>query len=62
MPVARRAQSDSKQEVRMNLGMKLIGKNLGMKLNFYFWLDIHKSVWLIWVWSGKPGPYKSNSK
>ena len=30
------ARNDSKQQVRMNLGMKLIRMNLGMKLYFFF--------------------------
>ena len=34
MAAVRRAQGDSKQQVRKNLGMKLIRMNLGMKLIF----------------------------
>ena len=41
------AQIDSKQQVRMNLRMKLIKINLGMKLFFCMWLDTHKYIYLI---------------
>ena len=42
------AQNDSKQQVRMNLGMKLIKINLwGMKLFFCMWLGTHKYIYLI---------------
>ena len=34
--VVRHAQSDAKQQVRMNLGMKLIRINLDMKMIFHF--------------------------
>ena len=34
--VVRRTQNDSKQQIRMNLDMKLIRMNLGMRLNFCF--------------------------
>ena len=41
--VIRCSQSDSKHQVRMNLVIKLIRMNLGMKLIFCMWLGIHKS-------------------
>ena len=34
--MAEHEQSDSKQQVRMNLGMKSVRMNLGIKLNFCF--------------------------
>ena len=40
--VVRHAQSDSKQQVVMNLGIKLIRINLGMNLTFCIWLGIHR--------------------
>ena len=45
--VVKRAQSDSKQKVRMSLLMKLIRKNLGIKLVFWMWLGIDKYFFLI---------------
>ena len=47
MDVVRHAQSDSKQQFKMNLGMKLIRMNLGIKLIFCMWLGIHKYIYLI---------------
>ena len=43
----KRAQNDSKQQVRMNLGMKLIKMNLGMKLFFLHVVGTHKYIYLI---------------
>ena len=45
--VVRRPQIDSKQQVRMNLAIKLIRINLGTKLTFRMWLGIHKYMYLI---------------
>ena len=54
--VVRHVQSDSKQQIRMNLGMKvirmkvgmkLIRMKVGMKLLFCMWLYIHKYIYLI---------------
>ena len=42
----------------MNLGMKLIRMNLGMKLIFCVLLGIYKFSPFILAWSGKPGPFK----
>ena len=41
------AQNESKQQVRMNLDMKLIKMKLGMKLLFCIWLVMHKYICLI---------------
>ena len=51
----------------MNLVMKLIRMNLGMRLIFCMWLGIHKYIYLIQsihvsVWSGTPWPSNSNSQ
>ena len=47
MSVVRHVQSDSKQEIRMNLVMKLIRINLDMKLIYCMLLGIQKYIYLI---------------
>ena len=47
MSVVSCAQSDSKQQDRMNPGMKLIRVNLGIMLIFCMRLAIHKYIYLI---------------
>ena len=39
--MVRRTQSDSNQQIRMNLGVKLIRTILGVKLIFWICLGIH---------------------
>ena len=64
--VVKHSQSDSQQQVRTNLDMKLIRKNLGMKLTFYMWLGVHKYIYLIqsiYMDMGKhTWPSKTNSQ
>ena len=47
MSVVRYVPSDSKQEIRMNLVMKLIRINLDMKLIYCMLLGIYKYIYLI---------------
>ena len=58
--MVRCALRDSKEQVRMNLGMKFIRINLGIKLFFACGLAYtNTSILLgpvIWVWSSISGP------
>ena len=47
MGVIRPAQIDSKQQVRMNLDIRLISMKLGMNLIYYMWLGVYKYIYLI---------------
>ena len=63
--VVRHPRIDSKQQVKMDLDMKLIEMNLGTKFNVCMWLCMHKSISFssfIPVWSGALRSSKSNSQ
>ena len=47
MGAVRCTHSDSRQQIRLNLGMKLIRMDLGMKSILYMWLGIHKYICFI---------------